>query len=163
MQNASRIQLIAPLLFLCVVFAAEACAYALASHPASALLWFLNVEVFGLFRKSRMLLGDWGAVPFAQLALVAPIAGAALAGVLLQRRFIAALATNVSFLGAAFLAYSWAHWSYFGQLTQASLVPIALPTGYDLWLFAMLGIAALISITASHHLYIRAIRGADAK
>src|SRR6266567_3594628 len=55
-QETVRLQLVGPLLLLCVVAAAESIAYALAHNPSSALLWYLNLEVFSIFRKSRVAL-----------------------------------------------------------------------------------------------------------
>jgi hypothetical protein len=158
MQKLAQLQLTGPLALFAALAAAETAAYALTQYPSSAFLWYLNLDVFGLFRKSRLLMGEWGTIPFAQLALAAPFVLAATAGLVWPRRFLTALASTLGFVYTAFLAYAWEIWTFPLQAAQASLVPIAVPTGYDLCLFLTLGSAALVSFIASNLVYFRAVR-----
>ena len=158
MQKLIRLQLTGPLALFAALVVAETAAYGLAQYPSSAFLWYLNLDVFGLFRKSRLLMGEWGAIPFAQLALAAPFALMATLALVWRGRFLTALASTLSFVYAAFLGYAWAIWNFPLQAPQASLVPIAFPTGYDLYLFLTLGSAALVSFIATQLVYFRAVR-----
>jgi hypothetical protein len=158
MQKPARLQLAGPLALFAALAVAETAAYALAQYPASAFLWYLNLDVFGLFRKSRLLMGEWGAIPFAQLALAAPLALVATAALVRRGRFLTALASTLGFVYAVFLGYAWERWNFPLQASQASLVPIAFPTGNDLCLFLTLGSAALVSFIATQLVYFRAVR-----
>jgi hypothetical protein len=158
MQKLVQLQLTGPLVLFATLIAAETAAYALAQNPSSAFLWYLNLDVFGLFRKSRLLMGEWGAIPFAQLALTAPLALMATAALVRRGRFLTALASTLGFVYAAFLGYAWAIWNFPLQASQASLMPIAIPTGNDLCLFLTLGSAALVSFIATQVVYFRAVR-----
>ena len=161
MQRLARMQLIGPLVLLAAVLAAETAAYALALAPSSSLLWYLNLEVFSIFRKSRLHLGELSATPFAQLLMIAgPLALAACVGFALKRTLISAIASNLSLVYAAFLVYSWHHWQTFKQVKAASLISVQVPTGSDLYLFAILLIASVASFLASHCLYLRTARSA---
>ena len=68
MQRFARLQLVGPVVLFCAVLAAEAAAYALAQMPSSGFLWYLNPEVFSIFRRSRAALAELGNVPFAQVS-----------------------------------------------------------------------------------------------
>jgi hypothetical protein len=159
MHRFARLQLIGPVVLFCAVLAAESAAYALAEMPSSAFLWYLNLDVFGLFRKSRILMGDWGAIPFGQLMIAAPLAALAAAGLLWRRNLVAAAASNLSFVYAVFLVYSWQFWNGAAQARAASLTLVQVPAGYDLWLFAVLLLASFLSFAVSHLLYLRAVQG----
>ena len=74
MQGLARLQPVGPLVLFYTVGMTEAAAYALADAPLSALLWCLNLEVSGIFRKCRAFLADYGGLPFEQLMLAAPLA-----------------------------------------------------------------------------------------
>ena len=56
------------------------------------------------------------------------------------------------------LVYSWHHWHTFNQVKAASLIPVHVPTGSDLYLTVILWIATLVSFTASQRLYQHAAR-----
>ena len=159
MHKFARLQLIGPAVLFCAVLAAESAAYALAEVPSSAFLWYLNLDVFGLFRKSRVLMGEWGAIPFGQLLIAAPLAALAAAGFLWRRNLVAAAAANLSFVYAVFLVYSWQFWSSAAQVRSASLTLVQAPVGYDLCLVAVLLIASFLSFAVSHLLYLRAVQG----
>src|SRR5438093_11032348 len=120
MQGLRRLQLIGPLVLLFAVGAAEAASHALASDPTSALLWYLNLELFSIFRKSGAFLDYQGSAPFAQLLLVAFLAVLALIGFIRRRALPVAIASNLSFVYAGFLLYSWHYWNNLGQVRAAS-------------------------------------------
>jgi hypothetical protein len=154
MQKSDKIQLMGPLVVAVAVLSAEGTAYALALTPSSSLLWYLNLEVFSIFRKSRSYLGDFAGMPFAQWLLIAgPIAALAVAGLASRQRLVTAIASNLSFVYAAFLAYSWFNWHSVGNLRSASLVWIQVPTATNAALFAVLFAAAFVSFAASHVMY----------
>jgi hypothetical protein len=159
MHGFARLQLIGPLALLGPVLGAETAAYALVQRPSSAFLWYLNLEVFGLFRVSRQLTGGFGAFPFSQLLIVAPVALVAIIGVVFRRNLPLAIASNLSLVYAGFLLYSWQFWHGFRHMRQASLTIVQMPAGYDLYLLGMLLGASCLSFAISHSLYLRAMRG----
>src|SRR5438132_11652254 len=142
MQGLRRLQLVGPLVLLCAVGAAEAASHALASDPTSALLWYLNLELFSVFRKSGAFLDQYVSVPFAQLLIVAFLAVLAVIGVVRRSALPVAIASNLSFVYAGFLLYSWHHWNSLGQVRAASLAPVQVPAGSTLYLFVSLLLAA---------------------
>jgi hypothetical protein len=153
-----RLQLVGPLVLFAAVLAAEAAAYALAFAPSSGFLWYLNLEVFNLFRKSRIALSDYCSLPFAQVLVVAgPMALVGMAGVIFRNNLCVAISSNLSFVFAAFLAYSWNVWNTQGQVT-ASLVSVHVPTGSTFYLFIVLAVASFGSFAISHIAYFSAIR-----
>jgi hypothetical protein len=154
-----RLQLVGPVVLFCAALAAESAAYALTQAPSSGFLWYLNLEVFNLFRRSRIILGQYCDLPFAHILMVAgPMALLGLAGLALKRNLCLAVSSNLGFIYAAFLAYSWFAWNNGGRVTSASLASVYVPTGDALYLFVVLAITALVSFAASHCLYFRALR-----
>ena len=103
MQRSARLQIIGPLVLFFAVLAAEGAAYALSEMPSSAFLWYLNLEVFSLFRKSRAALAEVGNLPFAQVLLIAgPITAIGMIGLSLKNKLCLAISSNLSFCFAAF-------------------------------------------------------------
>ena len=159
MQSLARIQLVGPLVLLAAVGAAEAAAYALADNPASAFLWYINLEVLSIFRKCRVVFADYANFPFAQLLLIAaPLALLAITGLALRRNLLTAISSNLSFVYAGVLLYSYHYWNGAGQARAASLADVQMPTGNDLYLFAVLLLTSSISFATSHYLYLRLLR-----
>jgi hypothetical protein len=158
MGRLARIQLVGPCALLIAVMAADAAAYALAQHPSSAFLWYLNLDFFSVFRKSRAALGEFGGVPFAQaLILGGPLALAVLAGTLLRKNFCLAVASNLALVFGAFVAYSWLMWGRAGA-QSASLVWATLPSNGTATLLAVLALTSIVSFFASHLIYFMALR-----
>jgi hypothetical protein len=154
-----RLQLIGPAVLFCAALTAESAAYALTQAPSSAFLWYLNLEAFNLFRKSRTILTQYCDLPFAHVIMIAgPMALIGLAGLTLKRNLCLAISSNLSFTYAAFLAYSWYAWNNVGRVTSVSLASVYAPTGDALYLFVVLAVASLVSFVASHFLYLRALR-----
>src|SRR5436309_6740600 len=150
MRGLTRLQLLGPLVLLCIVGAAEAASHALASDPTSALLWYLNLELFSIFRKSGAFLDHYGSVPFAQLLFVAFLAVLAVIGFARRKFLPVAIASNLSFVYAGFLLYTWHHWNTLGQVRAASLAPVQVPAGSTLYLFVGLLLTSFVSFAASH-------------
>src|SRR6266478_9579672 len=157
-QETVRLQLVGPLLLLCLVAAAESIAYALAHNSSSAVLWYLNLEVFSIFRKSRVALSGHLNFPFAQLLIISPLAFLSLAGIALRRNLLIAISSNLSFVCAALLLFSWHHWNSFGQVRAASLAAVRMPTGNDLCLFVLLLFGCFVSFVTSHFFYVHHLR-----
>src|SRR5688572_32585680 len=112
MPKHARLQLIGPLVLFCAVLAAEGAAYALAQMPSSGFLWYLNLEVFSIFRRSRAALAEIGNLPFAQALLITgPMVAIGLVGLWLRQNLCLAISSNLSFCFAAFLAYNWYAWT----------------------------------------------------
>jgi hypothetical protein len=153
----SRLQLIGPFVLFGGTLLAEAAAYALAQVPSSPFLWYVNLEVFRIFNKGHLLLSEYVELPFAQLWLIAgPLAVLGLAGFMLRQRLIVAVSSNMSFLFACFLVFSWYKSEHSGAVASLSSIP--LPSGDDSYLFTLLLTASLISFCVSHALYIREVR-----
>lgn len=153
-----RLQLVGPLALFAAVLAAEAAAYALAIAPSSAFLWYLNLEVFSLFRKSRILLSEFCNMPFAQILVMAgPMALVGMLGLLLRNNLFIAISSNLGFMLAAFVAYSWNVWNSYGHVT-ASLVSVHIPSGSAFYLLVVLALASFGSFLLSHATYFAAIR-----
>ena len=157
-QDTIRLQLVGPLLLFCVVAGAETVAYSLADSPSSALLWYLNSEVFGIFRKSRIALSNHVNFPFAQLLIISPLAFLALAGIALRRNLLIAISSNLTVVCVVFLIFSWHHWNSLGQVRAASLAAVHVPTGNDLCLFVLLLFGCLVSFVTSHFFYVQHLR-----
>jgi hypothetical protein len=157
-QKTIRLQLVGPLLLLCVVAAAETIAFALAHNPSSALLWYLDLGVFGIFRKSRVALSDLVNLPFAQLLIISPMGFLAMVGIALRRNLLIAISSNLTFICVGFLLFSWHHWNALGELRAASIATVHVPIGSDLCLFALLVLGCVVSFVTSHYFYVHHMR-----
>jgi hypothetical protein len=156
MIRITKLQAIGPAVLFSVVAAAEASAYALAQSPSSPWLWYLNLEVFGLLRKSEVLLSGYVDQPFAQLWLVGCLMLFACVGLLARNRLLIALSSNLSLVYACFTIYSW---HSLGPSAKAvSLATVPMPSGTDLFLLCILGFASALSAAVSHLLYVRELR-----
>ena len=159
MRRLATLQLAGPVALCIAVGAADSAAWALSQSPSSALLWYLNLEVFSLFRRSRLLLSDVGGLPFAQMLLIAGLLGLiALIGMILRQNLLVALSSNLSLLYAGFLICSWYAWISPGSITSASLTVVHVPADSNFYLLLVLLIACAVSFSASHLLYIRNLR-----
>ncbi len=153
-----RIQLVGPCTLLTAVLAADAAAFALAQYPSSSFLWYLNLDVFSLFRKSRAAL-EFGGLPFAQALLIAgPIALVGFAGVAFKRNLCLAISSNLALVFSTFVVYSWLAWGRVGEVKSASLAWPALPSGGTSTMLAILALTSVASFATSHLLYFLALR-----
>ncbi len=167
----AKLQLVGPFVVAAMIIAAEAAAYALAQRPSSALAWYLNIEVFGLFQRGHYVLSDRFALPYFQLVGVAlPILFLAGGGLACRGPLMVATASNLSLVYALFLAYAW-HLVETPALVAASLgspplyavlswSAVTLSSGLHALILLTMLIASLFSCTASHLSYLRAVRQA---
>jgi hypothetical protein len=157
MNRVAKLQCLGPFALFAAALAAEAAAYALAQHPTSAFLWYVNLRLFGIFQRSYYVLSSFTDIPAPELIFIAtPVMLAACYGLLRNRRLPLAIASNISVVYAVFLMYSWN--SGRTPSLQASLTTIAVPPGPGFALLAVLIISSLASMLVSHLLYFRAVR-----
>ena len=151
------------------ILASEAAARALAYAPTSETLWYVNVKVFGIIKKSSVYLHDF--IPYdvrdylpvvsAQLfVIIAPIFLIACLGLVFRHRLLLALASNLSFICAAFMLFGW--YADERQSQQASLVIVGALQGPNLYVLTTLIGASLLSFLISHFLYLSEYRNQTA-
>ena len=152
-----KLQFLGPLALFVATLSAERAARALAYAPRSETLWFVNLRMFGIFYRSDAILGEFVPVDGFQLFGVAlPIFVLACVGLATKLRLPLALATHLSAAYAAFLVLSFQ--SPARSATEASLGPVAMPSGAVLNVLTVILGACRASITLSHLNYIRAVR-----
>jgi hypothetical protein len=150
-------QFLGPVVLLVATLSAELAARALAYAPSSETLWFMNLRMFSIFHWSDALLSEFVPVDGFQLFGIAlPIFVLACFGLAAKLRLPLALATHLSAAYAAFLVLSFQF--SVRSATQASLGPVAMPSGAGLYVLAVILGACLFSIVLSHLNYIRAVR-----
>jgi hypothetical protein len=158
MHRLARLQILGPLAVFFASAGAESAAYALAVDPSSETLWYVNLGLFGVFRQSHYVLSDHASMPGAQLVLIAlAIFATAVFALIRERRLALAIASNLSLLYAAFLAFSWYRIVRLPFL-QVSSAPVAIPIGPTLCTLSIVLGCALLSFFVSHLLYVAAIR-----
>jgi hypothetical protein len=156
MSRLAKLQLIGPILLLAGIAGAEVTALALAHAPASQVLWYLHLNVFGPFRQGNDILGAYIDLAHGQLILIGlPLVLVACGGIHFRRMLPVAVASNLSFVYASFLLYAW---SAHEPVRTASLAGIGDVTAPDVYWRAALFGCALLSFAASHIIYIRNIR-----
>jgi hypothetical protein len=156
MDRLFRLQFLGPLALFSAALCAELAAYALQYAPSSELLWFLNLKMFGIFQRSDALLSY--AVPidgFQFYGLALPIFALACFGLIAKRRLSFTVATHLSAVYAGFLVVSW----QMGEpvTRQASLVPVAVPSGIPLYVMTTILGSCLLSFAITHLLYLRVV------
>jgi hypothetical protein len=157
-----KLQFLGPAALFAFVLAAEGAAWGLDRDPTSEILWYANLEIFTVLQQSYCYLFDYVDVPYFQLYCVAaPLFALACGGLATGRAFLLAVASNLSFVYAFFMAYCWATANprlEAASLGQVSLPSISLPSGLGVRLMIALLFASLASFAISHFCYIRAIR-----
>src|SRR5262245_26192603 len=99
MMRLAKLQLIGPVALFVAIAAAEAAAYGLAQSPSSQTLWYVNIEVFGVFQRSHYHLSNYVDVQYLQLFAVAlPLLCAGLVGYAVRQQLLLAVASNLSFV-----------------------------------------------------------------
>jgi len=167
MNRLFKLQFLGPLALFVATACAELAVRALNYAPSSELLWFVNLRMFGIFQRSYAMLNGvmqdsprWGEIismpGFQLFGLALPIFLLACYGLFARRRLPLALASNLSFMYAAFLLLSWQPPGTVS--TQASLGFIAVPTGAGLYVLSGILGTCLLSFAVSHLLYLRAAR-----
>jgi hypothetical protein len=158
MTRFARLQFFGPVALLLTVGASEGAAYALARYPASETLWYVNLKVFEVFQTSYYFVSQLVDIPYSQFFLIAlPLFAFATYGLVAKRQFPLAVASNLSFVYAAFLLYCSGVISPSHAFT-ASLTGISVETGSKVWLPVVLAGAALISFLVSHFQYLLGFR-----
>ena len=163
MTRLAKIQLIGPLTLFVAVMGAEGATWALVQSPSSEILWFINLQVFGLFQKCHYFLSSHVHIPYFQFFIALSLFVIAFSGLVFKNRFFLPLASNLSFTYVGFAAYAWylvGSPSHAASLADQTYQPamMTLPSGPDLWMFLVLLGASLLSFVASHVFYIRAVR-----
>jgi len=169
MSRLVKLQLIGPLLLALVIVAEELATYWLAYAPSSAVAWYLNLELFGIFQHSHARLASVCNVPCLQLMFVAtPILLLAIGGAALRQRLPLAVAGNLSLVYACFLGFAWLEVrtpalqavslsaSVYTSALGYSAAKITL--GPHAYMLATLVCASLLSAAAAHLQYLRAVR-----
>src|SRR3954470_2803111 len=140
MSRLFKLQFLGPLALFAATLCAELAARALQYAPSSELLWFINLRMFGIFQRSyAALLNLSEVVPidgFQYFGLALPTFVFLLAcfGLATKLRLPFTVATHLSAAYAGFLVLSWQAGG--PGVTQASLVPIAIPSGVGLYVMA---------------------------
>lgn len=170
MSRLGKLQLIGPVVIALAIVAEELATCLLAWRPSSAFAWYLNLEVFGIFQHGHAMLSDHFSTPYLQLWLIAtPILLLTFGGFMFRVRLAVAVASNLSFAYAFFLACacysirtpagqsaSLAGATYDTAFSFSALNLTLGPHGYVL--MALL-VPTLLSTAASHLVYLRAVRG----
>ena len=159
MKRFTTLQLIGPSILFVAALAAEISAYALAHAPSSGLLWYINLNIFGVFQQAYYILGSRTGIPaFNFFFVVLPIFALGCLGIAGRRRLLLAISSNFSFVYAGLLFYSWTHTHLLGAARlQASLIAMSVPTRPDFCLVGVLVGSSLLSCCISHFLYMRTV------
>jgi hypothetical protein len=154
-------QFLGPLVLFVATLSAELAARALAYAPSSATLWYLNLEVFGLFRRSQSALSYYINIDgFPLFGIALPIFALACVGLLMRSRLPLAMAAQFAVGYATFLLFSWHGPGQSAAL--ASLRMIWAPSGENFYMLAGILGSCLLSSVISHVLYLRGDRPAAA-
>jgi hypothetical protein len=162
MNRLVKLQFLGPFALFVATLCAELAARALQYAPSSEFLWFINLKMFGIFQRSYALLSNLSEVipiaGFQYFGIALPIFVFVLAcfGLAAQSRLPLTVATHLSVAYAGFLALSWQAGVH--KITQASLVPIAVPSGVGLYVLATILGTCLVSFAVTHLLYFCAVR-----
>ena len=161
MSRLAFLQFAGPGVIFAGVSAADYAAYALSRAPSSPTLWYINLELLGIFQASHEQLGSLAGVAHSELLFIAvPLFLTAVIGGLFRISLLVALASNLSCLYASFLVYVWYANEHLPReaslaapisITNLSVGPSSIVCGL------MLG-ATLLSLCVSHIIYIRRLR-----
>ncbi len=157
-----KLQFLGPAVLFAFILAAEGAAWALDRAPSSEVLWYLNLEIFPISRKTYYVLSNLVDIPYFQLYFIAaPLFALACGGLATARALPIAIASNLSFVYASFMAYCWAtanpHLEA-ASLGGVSVSSISLPSGPGVYLVIALVFISLASFAISHFCYFREIR-----
>jgi hypothetical protein len=155
MNRLVKLQIIGPALLVGAIISAELAAVGLAHDPTSEALWYLNLRVLSVFQRSHYVLSNYTSIDGSQFFFVAlPLAALCGAGALLKTKLPLAIASNLSFVYAAFLIFAW----NIGRSSplQASLTGISVPSGGGFYLIITLIASSLLSLAVSHAIFLMA-------
>jgi hypothetical protein len=157
MNRLFKLQFLGPFALFAATLCAELATRALQYAPSSGFLWFINLKVFGIFQRSHALLSWFVAMDGFQLfGLALPIFLLACLGLATKSRLPFTVSTHLSVVYAGFLVLAWQTGT--PTIKQASLVPIAIPSGPGLYLLATILGTCIMSFAVTHLLYLRAVR-----
>src|SRR5437868_6961250 len=157
MNRLFKLQFLGPCALFAATLCAELAARALQYAPSSELLWFINLRMFGIFQRSYAWLSYFEVTDgFQFFGLALPIFVLACFGLAAKSRLSFTVATHLSAAYAGFLVLSWQ--VGVPTVTQASLGPIAVPSGVGLYVMATILGTCLLSFAITHLLYFRAVR-----
>ena len=160
MSRLFKLQFLGPCALFAATLCAELAARALQYAPNSEFLWFINLRMFGIFQRSYAMLLNLSEVVdgFQYLGIALPIFVFVLAcgGLAAKSRLPLTVATHLSVAYAGFVVLSWQ--AGVPQVTQASLGPIAVPSGVGLYVMATIFGTCLFSFVVTHLLYLRFVR-----
>ena len=157
MNRLFKLQFLGPFALFAATLCAELAARALQYAPSSELLWFINLRIFGIFQRSHAVLSEVIAFDGFQLfGLALPIFLLACLGLVAKWRLPFTVATHLSPVYAGFLLFCW----QVGVPTtkQASLGPIAVPSGAGLYVIATILGTCLLSVVVTHLNYLCHVR-----
>jgi hypothetical protein len=162
MNRVFKLQFLGPFALFAATLCAELAARALEYAPSSELLWFINLRMFGIFQRSYAVLSTVSeavsidGIKYIGFGLPIVVFVLASVGLAAKCRLPLMIATHLSVAYAGFLVLSW----QVGVPTakQASLVPIAVPSGPGLYVMATILGTCLLSFAVTHLLYLRFVR-----
>jgi len=154
----AKLQFVGPCVLFVVTLTAECAAFALAAAPSSEALWYLNLQLFGLFQSTHYVLNAYVDIAYFQLLCIAlPLFVVASYGLFRKRPLALAIASNLSCVYAAFLLYTAFTSS---ALSAASLDSVTVSTTpVFLTGFVLFG-CSLLSLMVSHISYVGLLRRA---
>ena len=157
MNRLFRLQFLGPFALFSATLGAELAARALEHAPGSQFLWFVNLRIFGIFQRSHAMLSEFVPIDGFQFFGVAlPIFLLACFGLAAKSRPLFTVATHLSVAYAGFLVFSWQ--AGVPTLKQASLVPIAIPSGVGFYVMATILGSCLLSFAVTHLIYLSFVR-----
>jgi hypothetical protein len=156
MNRLFQLQFLGPFALFAATLCAELAARALQYAPSSELLWFINLRMFGIFQRSYAWLSYFEVSDgFQFFGLALPIFVLACFGLAAKSRLSFTVATHLSAAYAGFLVLSWQ--VGVPTVTQASLGPVAVPSGVGLYVMATILGTCLLSFAITHLLYFCAV------
>jgi len=161
MKRLATLQIVGPGVISAAISAADAAAYALDQSPSSVSLWYINLELFGIFQKSHNVLNSLTGTSHSELFFIAtPLLLLAISGAAFGLSLITALASNLSCLYATFLVYVW--YANEQPLREASLAAPILSTNFSISaetiVCGLMLVMTSLSFCTSHAIYIRLLR-----
>ncbi len=169
MSRLAKLQIIGPAVLSAAIVAGELAAHALALKPSSEIIWYLNLQLFGVFQRSHYILSDHFAIPYFQLLFVAaPILLFTWIGLAFHRSLPIAVASSLSLVYSCFLAYAWQMVetpslqaaSLAGSLNSSAMnfSAFSFSAGSHAYVLTILLFLSLVSCIASHFSFIRTLR-----
>jgi hypothetical protein len=157
MNRLFKLQFLGPFALFVATLCAELAALALEYNPSSEFLWFINLRIFGIFQRSHAVLSEFVAIDgFQFYGIALPIFLLACLGLVAKWRLPFTVATHLSPVYAAFLLLSWQ--TGVPTSEQASLVPIAVPSGPGLYVMVTILGTCLLSVVVTHLNYLCFVR-----